>query len=185
MSFLCFCILCLNLLSSCQAQFEASQENKLVREIAEFVHCNTAKLVNVKQFPPHQLQKFPNLILKEMMTKPIAYVSSNNEKKMLRNGEFHLIFTGNSDQLQSALTYISDKAHNFTQKSFLLIHPFEALQDSDEKIKALLSTSNKNALFYITQLTNGKWNWKQILTVKGQSQVIINTLYFGMCVHRF
>jgi len=76
---------------------------------------------------------------------------------------------------QTALTAMK----NTTVKSFLLLWPNEVKGSEWDLLKATMVDFNENYMFYMAYpRKNGPMEWKLVLSVKNQRQVVTNDLKF-------
>jgi hypothetical protein len=143
-----FCLVFLPFI--CASSGLADNGDDFFQEVNEFVGCNAAKVVDIWMLDGNEETK-----LASKMMRNLIFTKSKPIRQMLDHrrfpGVFHLLLVDKPDNLDSALMVITDAASNFTQRSFLLVAPFE-ISDTDlqAKLKLSLTTPSKNLFFYLT-----------------------------------
>jgi len=92
------------------------------------------------------------------------------------SNNFHILIFPKSYKIENASLFASELAHNYTQKSFLLVFPMELTRGL---IKSSFEKSNKNGLMYIFSHETNKWNWFQVFTIANNPQIVVSDLKFG------
>jgi len=104
-----------------------------------------------------------------------------NLSSVKREGDFFVIYLRDDAYLAEANAFIANEAHNFTQKSFLLVLDFVLTSELEMTMTKSLANANKNGLFFMVnkEETENALTWRQIVTVKNQQQVVMDSLTFG------
>jgi len=150
----------------------------IILDIGSFIGCNAARMVKVVTFDGKETLSFK--IVEHLQRNQIAFTSkmSHDEKfdHRLFHGHFYVLVADSRGNLSLALDYLADRAHNYTQKSFLMVYPLEMNNEDESLMRRTLIEQNKNVLFFMVTSNN---TWQQVLTIKNQPQVVVNDLKLG------
>jgi len=157
---------------------DAFDSFKIIDQISSFSVCNGGSYVNI--YFQSRSEKF---LAKSLWTKlshsggrkvrVVPFMEAENKPTFFNV----IILYSLNEGLNSTLQLIS----NHTVKSCLIFYTSSLTEDDWTFMKQLLSERSDNYLFYIASMQgmdNNSLTWHLILTIKGQTQVVVNELEF-------
>jgi len=151
-------------------------------QIANFVKCNTAKYVSIVSFD--QRVKVATYNLYKRLSEDAAYVSLVDSEEVFaarkREGDFFIVPVRREADLKPMTEFVVREAHNFTQKSFMLVVNARIDEPEQERIiRETTTAANKNSLyFFASPNENGQMLWKQVISVQSQPHVSVDNVEF-------
>jgi len=152
--------------------------NSDLLELNDFVDCQGGNRVTIFYQEDHFQRAFSlwNILLEKLHI--YSSLKSLKEENYDKRSRFNIIMASKMD-LEIGINRSLDLMRNFTVKSFILYFPDQLSTDQWSMIESKIKNASQNSLFYTAELSERKEiDWKYILTIQGQSQVVINKLRF-------